>query len=95
MTRSLHDHRREILRLAREHGARNVRIFGAAARGDVTPNSDVDVLVEMGEGRSLVGHVVLKQDRDDLLGQDVGVVTEASLPPRLRERGLREAVSLE
>ena len=95
MTRPLHDHRREILRPAREHGARSARIFGSAARGDVTPNSDVDVLVEMGEGRSLVGHVVLKQDRDDLLGQDVGVVTEASLPPRLRERGLREAVSLE
>jgi len=72
-----------------------VRIFGAAARGDVTPNSDVDVLVEMEEGRSLVGHVALKQDRDDLLGQDVDVVTEALLPSRLRERGLREAVSLE
>jgi len=95
MTRPLHNHRRAILKLAREHGARNVRIFGSAARGDVTTNSDVDVLVEMEEGRSLVDHLALKQDLEDRLGQDVDLVTEASLHPRIRERVLREAISLE
>jgi len=95
MTRPLHNHRRAILKLAREHGARNVRIFGSAARGDATADSDLDVLVEMEEGRSLIDHVALKQDLEDLLGRDVDVVTEASLHPRIRERVLREAISLE
>ncbi|MFB6099205.1 MAG: nucleotidyltransferase family protein [Salinibacter sp.] len=95
MNRRFHDHRGAILQLAREHGARNVRIFGSAARGDATADSDLDVLVEMEEGRSLVDHVALKQDLEDLLGQDVDVVTEKSLHPRIRERVLREAISLE
>jgi predicted nucleotidyltransferase len=95
MTRLLHNHRSAILRLAREHGARNVRIFGSTARGDNTVESDLDLLVEMEEGRSLVDHVALKQDLEDLLGQDVDVVTEASLHPRIRERVLREAILLE
>ena len=88
-------HREDILRLAREHGARNVRVFGSAARGEETKDSDLDVLVEMEDGRSLVDHVALKQDLEELLGQKVDVVTEASLHPRMRDRVLREAVPLE
>jgi predicted nucleotidyltransferase len=88
-------HREDILRLAHEHGARNVRVFGSAARGEETEDSDVDVLVEMEDGRSLVDHVALKQDLEELLGQKVDVVTEASLHPRMRDRVLREAVPLE
>jgi predicted nucleotidyltransferase len=72
-----------------------VRIFGSAARGDDTIDSDLDVLVELEEGRSLVDHVAFKQDLEDLLEQEVDVVTEASLHPRIRERVLREAVPLE
>ncbi len=52
-TRPLQDHRREILRLAREHGARDARIVGSTARGDVPSNSDVNVLLEVEEGHSL------------------------------------------
>jgi len=95
MNRRLRTHRDAILRLAHEHGARNVRIFGSAARSEETSDSDLDVLVEMEKGRSLIDHVALKQDLEDLLGQEVDVVTEASLHPRIRERVLREAVSLE
>lgn len=95
MNRRLRIHRDEILRLAREHGARNVRIFGSAARGDDTTESDLDVLVEMEDGRSLIDHVALKQDLEELLQREVDVVTEASLHPRLRDRVLREAVPLQ
>lgn len=95
MNRQLRAHQEAILRLAREHGARNVRVFGSAARGDDTEDSDLDVLVEMEEGRSLIDHVALKQDLEDLLGQEVDVVTEASLHPSLRERVLREAVPID
>ena len=47
--RKLRAHRREILALARAHGARNVRIFGSVARGEDTPTSDIDVLVDAGD----------------------------------------------
>ena len=95
MNRKLRTHREAVLRLARQHGAQNVRIFGSAARGDDTIDSDLDVLVDMEKGRSLVDHVALKQELEDLLGQEVDVVTEASLHPRIRDRVLREAVPLE
>lgn len=95
MDRSVRNHRGDILRLAGKHGIRNVRIFGSAARGDDTIDSDLDVLVELEEGRSLVDHVAFRQDLEDLLEQEVDVVTEASLHPRIRERVLREAVPLE
>lgn len=83
-----------IMRLARRHGATNLRLFGSAARGEEREDSDLDLLVEMEPGRSLLDHVALKQDLEDLLGREVDVVTEQSLHPRIRERVLREAVSL-
>lgn len=95
MNPSLRKHRDEIMRLAREHGAYNLRLFGSAARGDERPDSDLDLLVEMEAGRSLMDRVALKQDLEDLLQREVDVVTERSLHPRLRETVLREAVSLQ
>ncbi|WP_263819251.1 nucleotidyltransferase family protein [Salinibacter sp.] len=95
MNTAIRDHRDEILRLARAHGARKLRLFGSVARGDDRSDSDLDLLVEMEPGRSLVDHVALKQDLEGLLGRDVDVVTEQSLHPRLRDRVLREAVSLQ
>lgn len=95
MNRTIQAHQKQILAVAREHGARNVRLFGSAAREEDTSESDVDVLVDMEKGRSLLDHVALKQDLEDLLGCEVDVVTEASLDPRIRERVLREAVPLQ
>lgn len=95
MNTAIRNHRDEILRLARAHGARKLRLFGSVARGDDRSDSDLDLLVEMEPGRSLVDHVALKQDLEGLLGCDVDVVTEQSLHPRLRDRVLREAVSLQ
>lgn len=94
MNRAIRTYQKQILALAREHGAHNVRVFGSAARGEDTSESDLDVLVNMEKGRSLLDHVALKQDLEDLLGREVDVVTEASLDPRIRERVLREAVPL-
>lgn len=94
MNRSIHEHRDDILRLSRKHGARNVRLFGSAAREEEGPESDLDLLVDMEEGRSLIDHVALKQDLEDLLGREVDVVTERSLHPQIRDRVLREAIAL-
>lgn len=86
--------RAEILRVATEYGARNVRVFGSVARGQATASSDLDLLVNLDAGRSLLDLIALKQELEDLLGYEVDVVTEAALSPYLREQVLREAVTL-
>lgn len=86
--------RAEILRVATEYGARNVRVFGSVARGQATASSDLDLLVNLDAGRSLLDLIALKQELEDLLGREVDVVTEAALSPYLREQVLREAVTL-
>ncbi len=86
--------RQEILRIAAEHGARQVSIFGSVARGEATKDSDLDLLVRLDPGRSLLDLVAIKQDLEEMLGCEVDVVTEASLRPYIREQVLREAVSL-
>lgn len=86
--------RAEILRVATEYGARNVRVFGSVARGQANANSDLDLLVNLDAGRSLLDLIALKQELEDLLGREVDVVTEAALSPYLREQVLREAVTL-
>lgn len=94
MLSDIRRHRKEILRIAGEYGASEVRIFGSAATGRSNADSDIDVLVKLQPGRSLLDIVALKQDLEDLLGRDVDVVTEASISPYIRDRVLREAVEL-
>lgn len=86
--------RDEILRLAKHHGARNVRLFGSVARGQANEESDVDVLVEAGPETTAFFPGGLVADLEDLLGCKVDVVTEAALHPYIRERVLGEAVPL-
>jgi predicted nucleotidyltransferase len=83
--------REDILRLAARRGARNVRLFGSVARDEAGPDSDVDFLVDLEPGRSLLDLGGLLMDLQKLMGRKVDVVTETGLRPRLRPRVLREA----
>jgi uncharacterized protein len=87
----LNENRNEILETAKRHGARNVRIFGSVARGDDDEESDLDFLVEMEPGRSLLDHAALLLDLEMLLGRKVDVLSEKGIKTRIRERVLREA----
>jgi predicted nucleotidyltransferase len=84
--------RADIHRIAADHGARNVRIFGSLARGEAGPASDVDVLVVFEPGRSLLDLIGLQQDLTDLLRCKVDVVSEGAL--EREDRILTEAVAL-
>ncbi len=90
----LNEKREEVLRVAGRHGARNVRLIGSVARGDATADSDLDLLVELERGRSLLDHAALMIELGTLLGCKVDVATEQGLRPRVRERVLAEAVAL-
>ncbi len=92
--KQLADVRPEILRISEAHGATRVRVFGSVARGEQTARSDLDLLIDLAPGRSLLDLVAIKQDLTDFLGREVDVVTEAGLSPYLREGVLHEAVAL-
>ena len=90
----LGDKREEILAIAAHHGASNVRIFGSVARGKARPDSDVDFLVEIEAGRSLLDRIGLIQDLEDLLGRKVDVAKAENLHERIRDRVLKESIFL-
>lgn len=84
--------REEILRIAADHGARNVRLFGSVARGNARPDSDVDLLIDVDAVTSYWFPAGLVQDLENLLGRRVEVVTERGLNHLIRDEVLREAV---
>jgi predicted nucleotidyltransferase len=90
----VHEKRTEIERIAAKHGAYHVRVFGSVARGEAGPDSDIDLLVEVGPTTSAWFPAGLILDLEDLLGCRVEIVTERAINPELREQVLREAVAL-
>jgi len=89
--RVLQEKRNEVLELAGRYGAANVRVFGSAARGEASTESDLDLLVEMEPGRTLLDLVGLWQDLEELLGCQVHVLTDGGVSPHLRDRIYSEA----
>jgi predicted nucleotidyltransferase len=88
-----HRSREDILRIASAHGAHNVRVFGSAVRAGSPPH-DLDLLVEMSDGRNLLDLIALSNELEDELGTEVDVLTEGGISPYLRVRILAEAVPL-
>ena len=87
----LKEKRQAIMALADKHGAHSVRVFGSVARGDSGPESDVNLLVKMEEGRSLLDLSAMTLDLKELLGVNVDVVSEDGLYWLLRRKILKEA----
>jgi hypothetical protein len=83
-----------ILALAERHGARDIRIFGSVVRGEARPESDIDFLVELAPGRTLLDWSAFWQDLEKLLGRPVDVATEKSLKPEIRAQAIKEALPL-
>jgi uncharacterized protein len=90
----LRSRRQAIATIAGRYGARNLRVFGSVVRGEADAASDVDFLVELEPGRSLLDLGGLLMDLQDYLQCRVDVMTPATLKPRIRERVLREAMPL-
>ncbi len=84
----------DILLIAARHGARNVRLIGSMARREAGSNSDIDLLVEIEPGRTLLDHAALIMELEEFLGRKVDVASDRGLRARVRDRVLEEAVPL-
>lgn len=91
----LRENRAQVLAVAAKHGAFNVRVFGSVVRGEDTPDSDVDFLIDYDPEKVtpwFPGGLLM--DLQDLLGRRVDVLTEGGISPLIRERVLGEAKPL-
>jgi len=94
MLEILKSRRKEILNVAAKFGAHDVRVFGSVARGESRRDSDVDFLVEMEQGRSLLDLIGLEDELGELLHRPVDVITVHGVSPYISKQVLSEAVAL-
>lgn len=86
--------RSQIITIAEQHGAYNLRVFGSVARGEARIDSDVDFLVEFLPQRNLLDRIGLIQDLEELLGRKVDVAKLSNLPDDIRSTVSVEAIAL-
>lgn len=84
----------DIHRIVQKYGGRNVRVFGSVARNEQQQTSDIDILVDMEEGRTGFDLGGMLIELEELLGQKVDLVTEKGLSPYIRDAVLKDAVGL-
>ncbi|MEW6592215.1 MAG: nucleotidyltransferase family protein [Candidatus Hadarchaeota archaeon] len=85
----------QAVQYLKKRGVRNIAVFGSRARGDAKPGSDLDLLVDMPEGTSLIDHVGMEMELFKLLGVKVELVPRDAVSPYMRESIENEAVAVE
>ncbi len=80
--------------IGRRHGVSNIRVFGSVARGEADQSSDLDLLIDLEQGRGYLDMAGFALDVEDLLRVFTQVATERGLKERMRARILAEAVAL-
>jgi predicted nucleotidyltransferase len=83
-----------IRTLARAHGAVSIELFGSAARDEDRADSDIDIMVELGPGRSLLDLIGLSDDLEMALGRKVDAISKSAMKPRVLARARKEAVRI-
>lgn len=86
--------KQKILAVLHQHGVIRAAIFGSFATGTAKDDSDLDILIEFGDDKSLLDLAALKIALEEILGRAVDIVTYRGLHPRLRERVLQEQVPI-
>ncbi len=81
---------KKIISLIKKYGVKKVAIFGSYARGEEKPKSDIDILVEFSERKSLLDIVGIEQELSDALGMKVDLLTEKSISSYLIGRIKKE-----
>ncbi len=88
---AVHGARERLLQAALGHGVRDVRVFGSVARGEETDRSDIDLLVDLEPGRTLVDLIGFQQEAEAILGVKVDAVAPRFMKRRVRARAIRDA----
>ena len=84
----------QIIELAVANKALNIRVFGSVSREQAQDDSDIDFLIDVGEGQNLINFIRLKQELEDLLGHEVDLAPSTSLREGMRESILSDAISI-
>jgi len=91
---SIEEVKRLVVPILKKHGVTKAGIFGSLARGEAGWDSDIDILVRIEQNISLLDFIGLKQKIEDALGQKVDLVEYEAIKPLIRERVLREQVTI-
>jgi hypothetical protein len=83
---------KKLTSLLRKRGAVKIAVFGSYIKGKEHPDSDIDVIVEFSERKSLLYLVGIEQEVSELLGIKVDLLTEKSISPYLIDRVKQEMV---
>lgn len=86
--------RRRLLDAAEKHGVGHLRAFGSLARGEATAESDVDLLVDLKPGRTLIDLAAFRREAGEILDLPVDVATADMLKDHIRDEVLSEALPL-
>ena len=83
---------KKITSILARHGAKRISIFGSYARGETKPDSDVDILVEFSERKSLLDIIGIEQELCEALGMKVDLLTEKAVSPYVIDKIKNEMV---
>ncbi len=86
--------REKALEILQKNGIKRAAFFGSIVRGEMTDESDIDILIEFEGRKSLLDLAGLKLDLEDALKRRVDLLTYRSLHPMLKDRILAELVPI-
>lgn len=84
----------QILELAEANKALNIRVFGSVSREEAKDDSDIDFIIDVGEGQNLIDFIKLKQELEDLLGHEVDLAPSTGLREGMRESILNDSIPI-
>jgi predicted nucleotidyltransferase len=94
MAKAIDEIKSVVLPILRRHGVTRAGIFGSCARGDMTIDSDIDILVEISSDIGLLDYIRIKLEIEEALGQEVDLVEYDTIKPLLKDRILSEQVQI-
>ena len=92
MEKYIEEVRSKIVPILTGHGVVRAAVFGSLVKGEMKEGSDIDILVELPEEKSLLDLVALKLELEEALGRKVDLVEYSTIHPLLKERILNEQV---
>jgi predicted nucleotidyltransferase len=86
--------KRQIIPILHRYGVKKAGLFGSCVRGELREDSDLDILVELDSDLSLLEFIRIKLDLEDMLGRKIDLVEYSTIKPRLKERILKEQLTI-